>query len=201
MSIWNKRPEDSAPRQVGTAPPMNPAEPKKETPPVASTAFRHPEPETTRGGSATIGKAVKIVGQIFSREDLYIDGDIEGTVELLENKLTVGPNGKVQATVRAREVVVLGHIQGNVEANERLEIRKDAKLIGDIKTARIAVEDGAYFKGSIDIVKPEPKPSAAHHAPPVVAQPASQPAAPVPAGSAQMAPRAATAPGGGDLKR
>ena len=160
---------------------------------MASTAFRHPEPETTRGGSATIGKAVKIVGQIFSREDLYIDGDIEGTVELLENKLTVGPNGKVQATVRAREVVVLGHIQGNVEANERLEIRKDAKLIGDIKTARIAVEDGAYFKGSIDIVKPEPKPAATH------AAPAAAP--PVAAAAPPMAPRVATAPGGTDVKR
>ena len=201
MSIWNKRPEDTAPRPVGTAPPVNPVEPKKETSPVASTAFRHPEPDTTaRGGSATIGKAVKIVGQIFSREDLYIDGDIEGTVELLENKLTVGPNGKVQATVRAREVIVLGHIQGNVEANERLEIRKDAKLIGDIKTARIAVEDGAYFKGSIDIVKPEPKPAAVHHPAPQAA--AAPPApAPVPAGSAQMPPRAAAAPAGGDAKR
>lgn len=117
--------------------------------------FRSPEPETPRG-SATIGKAVKINGQIYSREDLYIDGDVEGTIELLEHKLTIGPNGKVQAQVRAREVVVLGAIQGNVEANDRIDIRKDAKLVGDIKTARIIIEDGAYFKGSIDIVKPEP---------------------------------------------
>ena len=114
------------------------------------------EPDAQRSGSATIGKAVKIVGQIFSREDLYVDGDVEGTIELLEHKLTVGPNGKVQAAVKAREVVALGTIQGNVEAHERLEIRKDAKLVGDIRTARIIIEDGAYFKGSIDIVKPEP---------------------------------------------
>jgi cytoskeletal protein CcmA (bactofilin family) len=109
-----------------------------------------------RGGAATIGKAVKIVGQIFSREDLYVDGDVEGTIELMEHKLTIGPNGKVQAAIKAREVVALGTIQGNVEANDRLEIRKDAKLVGDIRTARIIIEDGAYFKGSIDIVKPEP---------------------------------------------
>ena len=115
------------------------------------------EPESSRGGSATIGKAVKIVGQIFSREDLYVDGDVEGTIELMDHKLTVGPNGKVHAGVKAREVVALGAIQGNVEASDRIEIRKDAKLVGDIKTARIIIEDGAYFKGSIDIVKSEPK--------------------------------------------
>jgi cytoskeletal protein CcmA (bactofilin family) len=109
-----------------------------------------------RGGAATIGKAVKVVGQIFSREDLYIDGEVEGTVEALEHKLSIGPNGTVRATVKAREVMALGTIQGNVEATEKIEIRKDAKLTGDIRTARIIIEDGAYFKGSIDIVKPEP---------------------------------------------
>lgn len=109
-----------------------------------------------RGGAATLGKAVKVVGQIFSREDLYVDGEVEGTVEALENKLTIGPNGIVRAAVKAREVVALGTIQGNVEATDKIEIRKDAKLTGDIRTARIIIEDGAYFKGSIDIVKPEP---------------------------------------------
>jgi len=129
-----------------------------------------------RGGSATIGKAVKIVGQIFSKEDLFVDGDLEGTVEALEHKLTIGPNGTVHASVKAREVVVLGSVQGNVEATDKLEIRKDAKLIGDIKTARIIIEDGAYFKGSIDIVKPEPAKAAA--------PPRPQPAAAVPANQA-----------------
>ena len=106
--------------------------------------------------SASIGKAVKINGQIHSKEDLYVDGDVEGTVEAPDHKLTIGPNGTVHATIKAREVVALGTIQGNVEATERIEIRKDAKLVGDIRTARIIIEDGAYFKGSIDIVKPEP---------------------------------------------
>jgi len=114
-----------------------------------------------RGGAATIGKAVKVVGQIFSREDLYIDGEVEGTVEALEHKLTIGPNGTVRATIKTREVVALGNIQGNVEAAEKIEIRKDAKLTGDIRTARIIIEDGAYFKGSIDIVKLEPAKGAA----------------------------------------
>jgi cytoskeletal protein CcmA (bactofilin family) len=105
---------------------------------------------------ATIGKAVKIVGQIFSKEDLYVDGDLEGTVELLEHKLTVGPNGNIHAGVKARQVDALGSIQGNVEATDKIEIRKDARLVGDIRTARIVIEDGAFFKGSIDIIKPEP---------------------------------------------
>ena len=136
------------------------------------------EPES-RGGSATIGKAVKIVGQIYSKEELFVDGDLEGTLEALEHRLTIGPNGTVHAAVKAREVVVLGSIQGNVEAADKIEIRKDAKLVGDIRTARIVIEDGAYFKGSIDIVKGD----ALKNAPkPQVSQPA--PAAPSPAPAA-----------------
>jgi cytoskeletal protein CcmA (bactofilin family) len=127
---------------------------------MSSTPLRSPEPDGARG-AASIGKAVKINGQIISQEDLYVDGDVEGTVELMQHKLTVGPNGKVHATIKAREVVALGSIQGNVDASDRIEIRKDARLVGDIKTARIIIEDGAYFKGSIDIVRPEPKPASA----------------------------------------
>jgi len=131
-----------------------------------------------RGGSATIGKAVKINGQIYSKEDLFVDGDVEGTVEAPEHKLTIGPNGTVHATIKAREVVALGNIQGNVEAADKIEIRKEARLVGDIRTARIIIEDGAYFKGSIDIVKAE----AAKVAPkPVVAAPASVSSTPAPA--------------------
>lgn len=104
---------------------------------------------------AVIGKTVLIKGQVMSKEDLTIDGEVEGSVELQENRLTVGPHGKVQATVKAREVVVLGTVHGNVETSDKIEIRKDARLVGDLKTARIVIEDGAYFKGSIDIIKPE----------------------------------------------
>jgi len=144
---------------------------------MSSTPMGRIEPES-RGGSATIGKAVKIVGQIYSKEELFVDGDLEGTLEALEHRLTIGPNGTVHATVKAREVVVLGSIQGNVEAADKIEIRKDAKLVGDIRTARIVIEDGAYFKGSIDIVKAE----AMKNAPkPQVAPPAPAAATPAPA--------------------
>jgi cytoskeletal protein CcmA (bactofilin family) len=120
---------------------------------------------------AVIGKSVTVKGQISSREDLTIDGEVEGSIELSEHRLTVGPHGRVHAGVRAREIVVLGSIHGNVETSDKIEIRKDGKLIGDIKTARIVIEDGAYFKGNIDISKPEVK-----AAPTPQAKPAPSPA-------------------------
>jgi cytoskeletal protein CcmA (bactofilin family) len=176
--MWNKRRDEepakpyAPPGGPGLATPMAPVapEPRKESLPVSMPQGRF-EPQA-RESAASIGKAVKFVGQIFSKEDLFIDGDIEGTVEAMEHKLTIGPNGTVHATIKAREVVALGTIQGNVEAADRIEIRKDAKLVGDIRTARIIIEDGAYFKGSIDIVKPEPAKTV--HKPPVA--PAQAPA-------------------------
>lgn len=121
---------------------------------MSSIPSKTPGPNVTRGPD--IGKGVKIDGQIYSREDLYVDGEVEGTIELEEHRLTIGPNGKVHANIKAREVVVLGSIHGNVEVSDKLEVRKDGSVVGDIKTARIAVDDGAYFKGRIDTVKPEP---------------------------------------------
>ena len=148
---------------------------------MSSTPIGRFEPEN-RVSAATVGKAVKIVGQIYSKEDLYVDGEIEGTVEALEHKLTIGPHGTLHAGIKAREVVALGNITGNVEASERIEIHKEAKLVGDIRTARIIIEDGAYFKGSIDIVKPEPAKPAAKPAPPP-----PPPHAPAPAAAASPA--------------
>src|ERR1044072_813572 len=156
--MWNKRRDEEPSRSftppTPAPPPASPSipEPKKETITMSMPSGRYDQEPR----SATIGKAVKIIGQIHSREDLFVDGDVEGTVEAPDNRLTVGPNGSVHATVKAREVVALGSIQGNVEAADRIEIKKEAKLVGDIRTALIVIEDGAYFKGSIDIVKPEP---------------------------------------------
>ena len=185
--MWNKRREEETPKPTvppspaGTTAPLTPkpVETKKEAIPVSSTPIGRIDSDS-RGGSATIGKAVKIVGKIYSKEDLFVDGDLEGDVEALEHKLTIGPNGTVHASVKAREVVALGSIHGNVEAADKIEIRKDAKLVGDIKTARIIIEDGAYFKGSIDIVKPEPQRAAA--------APKSQPPAPAMAAAPSPAP-------------
>jgi cytoskeletal protein CcmA (bactofilin family) len=168
--MWNKREEPPAPRPASVPPaPVAAPEIKKEPTPVSSTPFRSPEPDSRN--AATVGKSVKIVGQIFTKEDLYVDGDVEGTIESLENKVTVGPNGRVQASIRAREVIILGQVQGNVETSDKVDIRKDAKLVGDITTSRISIEDGALFKGSIDIKKAEPK-VAAPAPTPAVARPA-----------------------------
>ena len=167
--MWNKRKEEEYPPKPAAAPPVA-NNPVKETPVMSSAAPAPVHHATDSRGPAVIGKSVMIKGQIFSREDLTIDGEIDGSVELHEHRLTVGPNGKLQAGVKAREVVVLGTIHGNVEASDKIDIRKDAKLVGDIKTTRIVIEDGAYFKGSIDIVRPEVK-----SAPPAAAKPAAAP--------------------------
>jgi cytoskeletal protein CcmA (bactofilin family) len=168
--MWNKKEEPPAPRPASVPPaPVAAPEIKKEPTPVSSTPFRSPEPDSRN--AATVGKSVKIVGQIFTKEDLYVDGDVEGTIESLDNKVTVGPNGRVQAHIKAREVIILGQVQGNVETSDKVDIRKDAKLVGDITTSRISIEDGALFKGSIDIKKAEPKVAAPPPAP-AVARPA-----------------------------
>ena len=153
--MWNrKKDEEYPPKAANVTPTPAQAQPTKEIPhTMSSMPMRNYEPAAQSNGSATIGKAVMVKGQIVSREDLVIDGEVEGTVEAHDHRVTVGPNGKVQAGVKAREIVVLGSIQGNVEAADKIDIRKDAKLVGDIKTARIVIEDGAYFKGSIDIVR------------------------------------------------
>jgi cytoskeletal protein CcmA (bactofilin family) len=200
--MWNKKRDEEPPRATFTPPPPRPSanpapvaappsiEPKKEITPVSSMPMGKYEPPSSSSSAATIGKAVKVVGQIYSREDLYVDGEIEGTVEALEHKLTIGPNGAVRAGVKAREVVALGTIQGNVEAHDKIEIRKEAKLVGDIRTARIIIEDGAYFKGSIDIVKPEPKGAGAKPPAPqaTTAAPIAVPIAPQPVHASASAP-------------
>jgi len=154
-----------------------------------STAAAPSFPTSESRGSAVIGKSVMIKGQIFSREDLLIDGEVEGSVELHEHRLTVGPHGKVQAGVKAHEIIVVGTIHGNVDAADRIEIRKDARLVGDIKTARIVIEDGAYFKGSIDIQKPDVSRQAPKPAPPPVQAAAPVAAAAAPAPSATVEPK------------
>jgi len=106
---------------------------------------------------ATIGKSLIIKGEVTGSESLYIDGRVEGTINLPGNRVTVGRNGQVQANISAKEVVVLGKVKGNVTANDRVDIRNEGSLAGDVVCQRVSIEDGAYFKGSIDIRKPNPK--------------------------------------------
>jgi cytoskeletal protein CcmA (bactofilin family) len=109
------------------------------------------EPEFLRT-VAILGKKMKVKGEIRSKEDLVIDGEVEGTVEAVGHRLTIGRTGILQAnSVTAREVIVLGKLNGSVHASEKVYVRKDAQLVGDVETAGIVIEDGAYFKGGIDI--------------------------------------------------
>jgi cytoskeletal protein CcmA (bactofilin family) len=165
--MWSKRRDErpvNKPPDSTASSAHSPLDVKKETTTMSSLQNPALDAEARGASSATIGKAVKIVGQIHSKEDLYVDGDVDGSVEALEHKVTVGPNGTMNAMIQAREVIVLGTIRGNVEASDRVEIRKEANLVGYIRTMRITIEDGAYFKGSIDIIKREPAARQAHAA-------------------------------------
>ena len=107
----------------------------------------------TNNAVAHIGKSLVIKGELSGSEDLYVDAQVEGSIELRENTFTVGPNGRVHANVNAKEVIVNGTLKGNVRAIDRIEIRKSGSVVGDLITARVMIEDGAFFKGSIDIQK------------------------------------------------
>lgn len=110
-------------------------------------------PSTASSGTARLGGSLHVKGEITGNEDLHIDGSVEGLVQLEDRKLTVGASAKVTADIIAREVVVYGNVKGNLRARDRIEIKKDGSVVGDLTTARIMIEDGAYFKGSIEIDK------------------------------------------------
>jgi cytoskeletal protein CcmA (bactofilin family) len=103
------------------------------------------------GEFAHIGKSVIIKGELSGSEDLYVDGNVEGSIELRNNSLIVGPNGKVKATVTAKTVVIQGQVEGAITASDRVELKKTAVLNGDITTQRVAIEEGAAFRGKVDI--------------------------------------------------
>jgi cytoskeletal protein CcmA (bactofilin family) len=132
------------------------------TPSAAPTMASEPAPvaprpatstTTTTADQATIGKSLVIKGEVTGSESLYIDGRVEGSISLAGNRVTIGRNGVVAANINAREIVVLGKVRGNLTASDRVDIRSDGSLTGDVVAARISIEDGAYFKGGIDIRK------------------------------------------------
>jgi len=137
------------------------AQPANEPRPVAAPQAV-PEPTPVQRGTAvltnqeqaTIGKSLVIKGEVTGSESLYIDGKVEGSINLQGNRVTVGRNGQVTANINAREIVVLGKVKGNLNASDRVDIRNEGSLTGDVVAQRISIEDGAFFKGGIDIRKP-----------------------------------------------
>lgn len=142
----------SEPERPSVAPPPTSAMSEPATAPRSATA-------TTTADQATIGKSLVIKGEVTGSESLYIDGRVEGSINLSGNRVTVGRNGVVSANINAREIVVLGKVRGNLTASDRVDIRSDGSLTGDVVAARISIEDGAFFKGGIDIRKAGQKPN------------------------------------------
>ncbi len=156
--MWKSSKEEVKPPVPSTPQPAPAAfPPPKETRPVdlAKPA------DNFRADVAHIGKSVLVKGELSGSEDLYLDGEVEGSILLKDHSLIVGPHGRVRANVQARDVVVHGKVDGNIRGTERVELKKSAVLVGDISTQRIIVEDGAFFKGAVDIqkeaAKSEPK--------------------------------------------
>ncbi|MGZ4873909.1 MAG: bactofilin family protein [Candidatus Angelobacter sp.] len=159
--MWKPRPEDNKPMS------MNPTQPAQPVPPpaaVATPSIPAPHKETPKASDphradvGHIGKSVQIRGELTGSEDLYLDGSIEGTIDLRDHSLIIGPNGKIKADITARDLVVYGKVEGNVTATGRVELRKSCTLIGDVSTQRIVIEDGAFFKGAIDIKEKDARP-------------------------------------------
>ena len=126
-----------------------------------------------------IGKSVVIKGELNGSEDLTIEGHVEGTIQLRDHVLTIGPNGRIKAQVFAKSVIVLGEVTGNVTASEKVDIRDNGSVDGDIISPRVAIAEGAHFRGSVDMQRKgapaQPKPATAQAAAP---QPAAQPQPP-----------------------
>jgi cytoskeletal protein CcmA (bactofilin family) len=152
--MWKPNTPGSGTATPATPEPVRPAAPRTPAIEAPSPRSATPAAPTATGEQATIGKSLMIKGEVTGSESLYIDGRIEGTINLPGNRVTVGRNGQVAANISAREVVVLGKVRGNCQASDRIDIRSEGSLTGDVIAARISIEDGAFFKGGIDIRKP-----------------------------------------------
>lgn len=153
--MWKARPDDK-PSSTSSSTPQPTTPTPVSTTPAAAPTLHQPEPakliESSRSEvAAHIGKSVLIKGELSGSEDLYLDGEVEGTIDLRKHSLSIGPNARIRANIMARELVVHGRVEGNVSGAERVELKKSCVLAGDIATKRIVIEDGAFFKGSIDL--------------------------------------------------
>jgi cytoskeletal protein CcmA (bactofilin family) len=170
--MWKR---DEAVKPTGSASPgPSPAATPSAQPPAAEAA--RPQPNTTSDhrlekSTVNIGKSVVIKGELNGSEDLTIEGTVEGKIELRQNVLTIGPNGKIKAQLFAKAVIILGEVTGNVTATEKVDIRDNGSVDGDIAAPRVAIAEGAHFRGSIDMQrsgskgeqKADQKPAAASH--------------------------------------
>jgi len=148
---WEKKTQSGKPREskslsASQGPPQSGASMTEPTPRVYDMPNGNPN-------QTVVGRSMVLRGDLSGKDDLLIEGQFDGTINLPEHCVTVGSNGEVKAEVHARQVVILGSLTGNTSARDKVEIRKTGRVVGDLVAAAIAIEDGAYFKGSIDIVR------------------------------------------------
>src|SRR5687767_452855 len=164
---------------------VKPASPQPAAPaaPVAPTQSTASQPESRRieRDVVNIGKSVVIKGELNGSEDLTIEGHVEGKIELKDHVLTIGPNGKIKAQVHAKSVIVLGEVNGNVTATEKVDIRDGGSVDGDIVSPRVAIAEGAHFRGTVDMQR---KAAAGQQAQPVKPAAAAAASAPQPQAAA-----------------
>src|SRR5881628_568807 len=157
--------------------------------PVATPGSRPETHHQMEKDIVNIGKSVVIKGELNGSEDLTIEGHVEGTIQLRDHVLTIGPNGKIKAQVFAKAVIVLGEVTGNVSASDKVDIRDNGSVDGDIVSPRVAIAEGAHFRGSVDMQRKgaaaQPKTDAKPAAPQAAAPPAQQQQAPAGAPAGQ----------------
>lgn len=149
--MWNKQKDEyPTPQQREPIRGSTPQPVASQSPARTQTSVR------ATGHMAAIGPSMHIKGEIRTGEELMVDGEVEGQMES-DNTITIGATGKIRANIKAREVVIFGSVRGDVEVTGKIAIREQGSLVGNIKSAGISIDDGAYFKGSIDIVRSDPK--------------------------------------------
>ena len=171
--MWKR---DESPKPTASQPPA----PAPVTPSQAASAATQPDFRRIERDMVNIGKSVVIKGELNGSEDLTIEGHVEGKIELKDHVLTIGPNGKIRAQVFAKAVIVLGEVNGNVTATEKVDIRDGGSVDGDIISPRVAIAEGAHFRGSVDMQRKAGAPPAQPQKPAASGQtaPAGTPAAP-----------------------
>ena len=167
MALWEKKPRTGTPEtprldptpSVASFPaettiPKPTAEPSRMEKPMPDTVAPRPTPALVPSqGASILGRSMVLKGELTGKEDLTVEGQFEGTIDVADNTLTVGPQGQVKSEVRARHVIVHGSVSGKIAAREKIDIRRTGNVTGDLVAAGVAIEDGAYFKGSIEILR------------------------------------------------
>jgi cytoskeletal protein CcmA (bactofilin family) len=179
--MWKR---DEAVKPTGPATPAGPAAPVQQTQANAPAQPDSRRQQMMERDVVNIGKSVVIKGELNGSEDLTVEGHVEGKIELRDHVLTIGPNGKIKAQVFAKAVIVLGEVNGNVTATEKVDIRDGGSVDGDIVSPRVAIAEGAHFRGSVDMQRkagqaqgqsrsPQPQQQTQPQTPNVPAQPAA----------------------------